>query len=73
MNTKTQYGWIATVRPSRFAPDCSPYTVTRWFDSKRECIKDMRDTPLDIHDCWGSYAYYIVTKLNALFTRPPVC
>jgi hypothetical protein len=61
MDTKTQYAWIATIA-TKFAP--ASYEVTRWYDSKRECIKEQQlcSACYDIPDCWGSYQYYIVTK-----------
>jgi hypothetical protein len=62
MDNETEYAWIATVQRTRYAPDCSPYTVAKWFDTEKLCVKDMRSTSLDIPDCWGSYLYYIVTK-----------
>jgi len=65
MDKETEYAWIATVQRSRYAPDCSPYTVTTWFDTEKLCLRDMRSTSLDIPDCWGSYLYYIVTRTPA--------
>jgi hypothetical protein len=62
MDNETKYAWIATVQRTRYAPDCSPYTVTEWFDNEELCVKDMLSTSLDIPDCWGSYLYYIVTR-----------